>query len=87
LFNISPQPPRPEHCPSIEAFGQALTDTVRDRCPRYGIARPSLLFQPGRILTGDCQVLLVSIKELTPRAKRSTYAITDGGMQNIPARL
>ena len=83
LLSIPPRPPRAEQCPTIEAFGQTLTATLRDRCARDGMAEPSLLLEPGRILTGDAQLLLVTVKEIKARGARTAFAIADGGMQNV----
>ena len=83
LWNVPPRPPRPEDCPSIEEFGRVLTSVLRDRCARYGLEEPSLLLEPGRVITSDSQVLLVSILDVKRRANRAAFAITDGGMQNI----
>jgi len=83
LANIPPAPPRPEQCPSIERFGQILTSLLRERCARFGVPEPVLFLEPGRILTGDAQLLLVTIKDIKQRGPRGTVAIADGGMQNI----
>ena len=83
LLNVPPRPPRPEACPSIETFAGVLTAVLRDRCARYGVEEPSLLLEPGRALTSDTQLLLVTVRDVKQRGKAAAFAITDGGMQQI----
>lgn len=83
LWNVAPRPPRPQDCPSIETFGRVLTAVLRDRCARYDLEEPSLILEPGRAITSDTQMLLVSVIDVKRRAKGPAFAITDGGMQNI----
>jgi diaminopimelate decarboxylase len=83
ILNVPPRPPRAEDCPSIETFGRILTDVLRDRCARYGVAEPALSLEPGRALTSDAQLLLLTVKDVKQRGNGRQFAITDGGMQNV----
>jgi diaminopimelate decarboxylase len=83
LWNVAPRPPRAEDCPSIEAFGRVLTAALRDRCARDGLKEPSLFLEPGRAITGDAQLLLLTLKDIKRRGDGTAFAIADGGMQNI----
>jgi diaminopimelate decarboxylase len=83
LWNVPPRPPRPDDCPSIEMFGRAVTAVLRERCARYGIPEPTLFLEPGRAITSDAQLLLITVMDVKRRTKGPAFAITDGGMQNI----
>ena len=83
LASVPPRPPRPEDCPSIETFGRTLTAALRSECARHGLDEPALCLEPGRALTSDAQVLLVSVVDVKRRGPGTAFAITDGGMQNI----
>lgn len=83
LWHVPPRPPRPEASPSLEVVGRTLSDLLRDRCARYGLAEPSLLLEPGRAITSDAQVLLVTVNTIKPPRHGVAFAVTDGGMQTI----
>ena len=83
LLNVAPRPPRAEDCPSIETFGHVLTGVLLDRCARYGLEVPSLFLEPGRAITSDAQLLLLTVKDVKQHGNGTAFAIADGGMQNI----
>jgi diaminopimelate decarboxylase len=83
LFNRPPSDPAAESCPSLQNFGQMMTAVLRDCCARYAVREPRLLLEPGRALTGNAQILLVSVREIKRRKNGTAYAVTDGGMQNV----
>lgn len=83
ILNVPPRPPRADDCPSTETFGRVLTDVLRDRCAHYGVAEPTLLLEPGRAITSDAQLLLLTVKDIKQRGGGRVFAIADGGMQNI----
>lgn len=83
VFNIPPREPRVEDCPSVEVFGRVIGDFLRRCCSRYGVREPVLLLEPGRALTSNAQILLVTVGEIKRRNDGTKFAITDGGMQNI----
>jgi len=83
LFNIPPRQPRSADCPSPETFGEVLSDAVREGCVAHGLKEPALHIEPGRALTSSAQTLLVRVRELRRRRSGRTFAMTDGGMQNI----
>lgn len=82
LAAIPPRPPRPAGCPSFGRFGEAITSALARRSQEYGLGEPELLLEPGRAITSAAQVLLLAVKEIK-RRRRTTFAIVDGGMQNI----
>jgi diaminopimelate decarboxylase len=83
LFNRPPPEPQVGSCPSIESFGEVITSVLRECCARYALREPRLLLEPGRAITGNAQILLVTVCEIKRRKNGTAYAITDGGMQNI----
>jgi len=42
-----------------------------------------LLLEPGRALTSEAQILLLTVRGIKHKRRGVTYAITDGGMQHI----
>jgi len=83
IFNIMPKEPDISECPSIEGFGESICRCLIRNLERHGLKRPILILEPGRAITGDAQILLVTVGEIKERKNGASFAITDGGMQNI----
>jgi diaminopimelate decarboxylase len=83
LLNRPPRPPDPKRCASVEEFAKVIGETVREESRRAGLEEPTLLLEPGRAISSGPQVLLVRVHQLKQRSGVRTFAITDGGMQNI----
>ncbi len=83
LFNRPPREPSPEACPSIEEFGTTLTSLLKQCCARYEVPEPALFLEPGRIITSNAQILLVTVRDIKNRTTGARFALTDGGMQNV----
>jgi len=83
IFGITPKEPDISECPSIEGFGESITRCLINNLERYRLKRPILIFEPGRAITSDAQILLVTVGEIKKRKSGASFAITDGGMQNI----
>jgi diaminopimelate decarboxylase len=83
LLHRPPRPPNPKRCASVEEFAKVIGATIRDESRRAGLEEPSLLLEPGRAISSGPQVLLVKVHQIKQRRGGRTYAITDGGMQNI----
>jgi diaminopimelate decarboxylase len=83
LLNVPPRAPRPAENASIEVFGRVIAATLNRQCARWGLREPRLLLEPGRAITSDAQVLLLQVKTIKRRRNGTTFALTDGGMQNI----
>lgn len=58
---------------------EALDAGVRER----GIPRPTLVLEPGRALTSDAQVLLLTVGAVRDRAGIGSFALTDGGAMTV----
>jgi diaminopimelate decarboxylase len=83
LWSVPPRPPRPDDCPSIETFGRAVTEALREHGSRSGLDDPVLYLEPGRAITSDAQLLLVTVKDVKARGAGPGFAVTDGSMQGI----
>jgi diaminopimelate decarboxylase len=83
IFNRPPRAPAVDDCPPIETFASVIATSLRECCSRHGVKEPSLFLEPGRALTSQAQILLLTVHETKRRKSGRTYAITDGGMQNI----
>lgn len=61
-------------------FAQAIVSVVREKIQEFGLIEPTLVFEPGRFIVGDAEILLLRVgcvKE-TPGVKK--FAIVDGGI-------
>ena len=83
FFNMPPREPKVKNCPSVEVFGGTITSSLRSCCRRYGIKEPYLLLEPGRAITSNAQILLLTVGEIKKRRDGTKFAITDGGIRNI----
>jgi diaminopimelate decarboxylase len=78
LFNHPPRPPRTRACPAPEEFAAAIGAVFRRNGEKLG-----LMLEPGRVISSDAQVLLVTVRDIKQRSNGRRYAVTDGGLQNI----
>ena len=83
LLNRPPRSPDPRACPSLEDFAATIAKGMGAVAAGHEWDRPALWFEPGRVITSDAQVLLVTVRDVKQRSNGRSYAITDGGMQNI----
>jgi len=82
LFDLPPSEPSKNQCPPIEVFGKRITEYLLNSCTRYGIDEPFLLLEPGRAISSDAQILLLSVVDIKTRGNGRKFALMDGG-QNI----
>ncbi len=75
------RPPRPDGCPSMEEFGSVITETLERYPNLYPNTAPTVIMEPGRAITSNTQVLLLSVRVL--KARKRPIAILDGGLMNI----
>jgi diaminopimelate decarboxylase len=71
-------PAADEHL-GISDYVETLVSSVEHHYASRGRARPRLLLEPGRAMTGDTQFLLSTVVE-TKRSDGKTYAILDAGI-------
>jgi len=79
LLNHPPKPPKAGECQPIESLAEQILSALGRECERLKIDPPILCLEPGRIITSDAQLLLLTVAGVKPRDKRCLFAITDGG--------
>lgn len=72
--------------PSIpaDAFIGDMLDRVDERCAKLGIARPVIIFEPGRWVVGEAGITLYTIQSIKTIPGVRTYVSVDGGMTDNP---
>lgn len=83
LWNRPPRAPREGDSQSIERMAEYIIATLRRGCDQFRIPPPILCLEPGRIITSDAQILLLSILGIKRRGKDRLFTLTDGGRFNI----
>ncbi|MGH7890573.1 MAG: diaminopimelate decarboxylase family protein, partial [Thermodesulfobacteriota bacterium] len=83
ILNFPPEEPKFKDCPSVEIFGQIIAESLKKYCELYDLKEPHLLLEPGRAITSNAQILLLTVGDIKKRRDSAKFAITDGGMQNI----
>jgi len=90
MWNRPPRAPHAAQCQPIEDMASRILSTLSEGCERFRLDPPVLCLEPGRIITSDAQVLLLTIggikqrrESLWRRGKKQVFAITDGGRFNI----
>ena len=84
LYRYGNRPPRPPRsCPPIESFAEAICGVIQDEFAQMRDDLPTLILEPGRAISSRSQVLLVRVLEVKQHRDGRSYAVTDGGMQNI----
>lgn len=80
--NYMPYPAIPDiqKTPSINQFSKEISDTIQEECKRYNIPLPKLFLEPGRAITSDSQILLLSAASVKKQLDGSQYIIADGGL-------
>ncbi len=75
------RPPDPGQCPSVEDFGNAMSETLEQHASSFPNGRPTIIVEPGRALTSNTQVLLLGVRAM--KRRKTPVAILDGGKMNI----
>jgi len=83
LLGITPRAPDATKFPSIDTYARTVADTLISACKKYDLGEPTLYLEPGRALTSDAQILLLRVGDIKSGRGGKTFAVTDGGMQNI----
>ena len=66
--------------PSIEAFAEAIARAIRSGCRRHKLEIPTLVFEPGRIVSSSAQVLLARVIEIKSQKAGPDIAVLDTGI-------
>ncbi|MEW5804346.1 MAG: alanine racemase [bacterium] len=83
LWNRPPRKPDPSRCQPIEDMAKRIISALFKGCERFGLNPPVLCLEPGRIITSDAQVLLLTVGGVKQRGEGRLFALTDGGRFNI----
>ncbi|MFX0196747.1 MAG: diaminopimelate decarboxylase family protein [Candidatus Hodarchaeota archaeon] len=73
--------PRKRSCHPIDSFAQNIAEHIKKFCQKHDLPRPCLFLEPGRYISSNAQILLLSVKAI--KEKNPKIAITDGGRANI----
>lgn len=73
--------PAPADLPA--RYGAAISHAVQTGCARRRIPLPELVFEPGRALVSDSQVLLLRVGHVRERPGVGRFALTDGGAMTV----
>ncbi|MDR0649779.1 MAG: diaminopimelate decarboxylase [Synergistaceae bacterium] len=68
----------------ISGFIGGMVDRVEDFCRSNGIARPSLVVEPGRWIVSDAGITLYTVGSVKRLAGGGTYVGVDGGYPDNP---
>jgi diaminopimelate decarboxylase len=79
-FGRLPPPPRTVDQSGFAQFADHICGPVEAFCRQHGHSLPRLILEPGRSLISSNILFLMSVRVLKPAGKRSTWAVTDGGM-------
>lgn len=80
IFDRPYTPPCIESVPSIKTFANEILTTLKKECEKYKLPIPTLLFEPGRIITSDTQILLAKVGDLKEERGKPKIAILDAGI-------
>lgn len=79
-FQVPYSPPDLAATIGIRQYVQAVVRRVEDHYARIGRACPRILFEPGRAMTSDTQVLVASVLSLKNGKPEPGWAILDAGI-------
>ncbi|MCK5655734.1 MAG: hypothetical protein KAI03_05550 [Candidatus Aureabacteria bacterium] len=79
-FNKPYLPPNIEDTPSMRVFAKKIASTVCKKCKKYKLKSPVLLFEPGRVITSNVQMLLAKVCDLKEENSELKIAIADAGI-------
>ena len=71
-----------DHPVEVHRYGQAVLETVAERCEALGLTPPRLLVEPGRAIVGPSTVTLYEVGTIKPLPGLTTWVSVDGGMSD-----
>ena len=80
FLNMPYAPPKLENTPTINEFATEIVTTLQQECNRYKLPLPVLLFEPGRIITSNTQILLAKVNDLKEGDNKPKIAILDASI-------
>ncbi|GAK56883.1 decarboxylase, pyridoxal-dependent [Candidatus Vecturithrix granuli] len=79
IFDVPYIAPRSNNASLIETFAEKVVAAVQKGCEKYKLPVPILLFEPGRAMTSNTQILLATVGDLKTH-QRGKIAMIDAGM-------
>jgi len=79
-FGRLPPPPRLRDQSGFGEFAEHICGPLEAYCREQGLALPRLILEPGRSLISSNIIFLMSVRTLKAAGRRSSWAVTDGGM-------
>ncbi|MGD0336872.1 MAG: hypothetical protein ABSB18_07250 [Candidatus Omnitrophota bacterium] len=80
ILNRPCSPPDINNTPNMAIFAKKIVSTVRIECEKLKVPLPSLIFEPGRIITGSAQILLANVGDLKEDDAKCKFAILNAGI-------
>ena len=80
IGTVSSEPPDPPE--QLKTIGRYLTDTT-NRLRKKAIHINEIAAEPGRILSGPCQLMILTVEEVISRYSRHHYLVCDGGAMSL----
>lgn len=74
-----PRFPPAEPAGLFARYGQAVCEALESGCRALGLPRPQLVLEPGRAVSSDAQVLLLTVGAVRVRTGGERFAHADGG--------
>ena len=66
--------------PSMETFANRIVTAIQKECEKYKLELPVLLFEPGRVITSNAEILLAQVGDLKDRNSDLEMAIINAGI-------
>lgn len=78
-----PAPPAAAPADLVRRYATAVIEALEEGVRTRGLPRPTLVLEPGRALTSDAQVLLLTVGAVRERAGIGSFALADGGAMTV----
>lgn len=78
-----PRAPRPAPEDLVQRYGSTLSRALVAACHRHRIPLPDLVLEPGRALSSDAQILLLTVGDVRQRPGVGRFALADGGAMTV----
>ncbi len=84
-FHIPYHAPEIENGPDMRTFADRIVRAVQKECEKYSVEFPELLFEPGRAMTSNTQILLAKVDDIK-ETRIGKIALLDAGI-NLASQL
>jgi diaminopimelate decarboxylase len=73
-------PPNPANMPCITSFADTIVKALKNECIKHKIDPPVLLFEPGRALTSNAEIMLTRVGDQKKTSNGFKIALLDAGV-------